>query len=387
MAVKKYIGIFSSCPFCMLTFLMSFVLVDRDIDLSNHRVSTSGSSVFAPKASAKVLIPTKAKESDNKDISENSPAGSPGDILGLGSYASDEEDETQSPSKPSSKDSSMGQHSSSSKLLEGDRVIENGGSAEETEEQRNVQAKLDTSSTGRRSPAIVANLESNNNKAAKEFASADGQHSSRRSPGITENDKQHGYDSSKLSNIQRNEIQGGDTEAKRWMSNDSHIQNISNGFDKRDEHEHKTSSMKKEHRDSESSKGRLDKKADEVHRRHEERRARNDHHGKTDEKAKNNESRKRLSPSSDKEGETETHKDKRSSSKRDNGEKRKERTGDERKERSRHKSDVESSRHKRRRSSSVGARDRENNTVITRPHDSSDESSDDSKRCFVLPNC
>lgn len=367
---------------------MSFVcLVDRD---SNHRISPSGSSILAPKASAKVLIPTKAKGSDDEDIGEKSPSGSPGDILGLGSYASDEEDETQSPGKPSSKDSSMGQHSSSSKLLEGDRVIENGGSAQEAE-QRNVQEKLDTSSIGRRSPASVANLESNNNKAAKEFASADGQHSSRRSPGITENDKQHGYDSSKLSNIERNDIQDGNAEAKRWMSSDFQIQNIRNGSDKRDELENKTSSMKKEHKDSERSKGRLDRKGDEVHRRHEERRARtdrNDYHGKTDEKAKINESRKRHSPSSDKEGATETHKDK-SSGKRDNGEKRKERTGDERKERSRHRSDVESSRHKRRRSSSVGARDRESKdtTAVTRPYDSSDESSDDSKRCFVRANC
>lgn len=359
--------------------------------MSNHRILPSAPSVSTPKASAKVLIPTKAKGSDNEDASEKSTSGSAGDILGLANYASDEEDEIQNPGKQNSNEGP-------SKPMEGDSIIENGGSGE----QRNE--KMDASNTARKSPASVANFLSNDNMAAKEFASADGQHSSKRLSGVVENEYQHGHNTSKSSNsltekaVERNDIPDGSFESHRWMSNDSRLQNTRNGSDKNDELENKKSSMKKEHRDSESSKGRLDKRRDEEHRRHEERRARtdrNDYHdnfkdkakdkGKTDEKAKNSESRKRLSPSDDNEGTIETHKDKRSSSKKDNDEKRKERTGDERKERSRHKSGVESSRHKRRRSSSVSARDRgtKENPVVTRANDSSDESSDDSKRYFV----
>ncbi|XP_057774493.1 uncharacterized protein LOC130993580 isoform X2 [Salvia miltiorrhiza] len=356
------------------------VEVNRDSDLSNHHILPSAPSVSTPKASAKVLIPTKAKGSDNEDASEKSTSGSAGDILGLANYASDEEDEIQNPGKPNSKEGSVQQHMPSSKLLDANPVIENGCSLE----QRNVPVKLDASSIDRKSPASVSNFLSNYNMAAKEFASADAQHSSKRLSGIVENEYQHGID----------EIPDGNFEAQRWMNNDSRIQNTQNGSEKTDELENKKSSMKKEHKDSESSKGRQEKKGEEEHRRHEERRARtdrNDYHdnfkdkakekGKTDEKAKNNESRMRPSPSDDKEGTTETYKDKRNS-KKDNDERRKERTGDERKERSRHKSGAESSRHKRRRSSSVSARDRgtKDNSVVSRANESSDESSDDSKR-------
>lgn len=344
--------------------------------MSNHHILPSTSSVSTPKASAKVLIPTKTKGSDDDDASEKSTSGSPRDILGLASYASDEDDEIQSSGKPNSKESS---------------VIENGVPQEETEEEKNVPAKLDAGNTGKKGTGSVANMESNYNMAAKD---------SKRLSGIVENEFRHDYDTSNLSSslneksLERNEIPDGNFEAKRWQNNDSRIQNTLNGSDKNDELDNKKTLMKKEHKDSESMKGRLDKR-DEEHRRHEERRARtdrNDYHdsskdkakekGKTDEKAKNTESRKRPSPSDDKNGTTETHKDRRTSSKKDNDEKKKERTGDERKGRSRHKSGVESSRRKRRRSSSVGAKDRENKDVsaVIHANDSSDESSDDSKR-------
>lgn len=356
-------------------YLFISCLVGRDSDLSNHHILPSTPSVSTPKASAKVLIPSKTKRSDDDDASEKSTSGSPRDILGLASYASDEDDEIQSSGNPNSKESS---------------VIENGVPQEETEEQRNVTAKFDAGSTGKKGTGGVANLESNYNTAAKD---------SKRLSGIVENEFRHGYDTSNLSSslneksLERNEIPDGNFEAKRWQNNDSRIQTL-NGSDKNDELENKKSLIKKEHKDSESMKGRLDKE-DEEHRRHEERRARtdrNDYHdsskdkakekGKADEKAKNTESRKRPSPSDDKDGTTETHKDRRTSSKKDNDVKRKERTGDERKGRSRHKSGVESSRRKRRRSSSVGAKDRENKDVsaVNRANDSSDESSDDSKR-------
>lgn len=385
-----------------------FCLVGRDIDLSNHHILPSAPSVLTPKASAKVLIPTKTKESDYEDASDKSTSGSPGDILGLASYASDEEDEEiQSSGKPNSKESSTHQQSSSSKLLEGNPVIENGGSREEKEEQRNVPAKLDTngSGSGRKSPISatsdhsVANMESNDDMAARELASSDDQHSSRRLSGVAEYELQHTSDTSKLSDslidnaVERNDRPEGNLDAKRLMNDDSRTQNTGNRFDKNDGLENKKSSVKKDHKDSESSKGRLDKKGDEEHRRREERRPRterSDYHdnskdkgkekGRTDEKVK----RKRPSPFDGKEGTTETQRDKRNS-KKDNDEKRQDRAGDEKKERSRHKSGSESSRHKRHRSSSVGARvgESKDDSVVSRAYDSSDESSDDSKRCTV----
>lgn len=47
--------------------------------------------VSTPKASAKILIPVKVQEPDNDDTSEKSNSSSPGDVLGLGNYASDDE--------------------------------------------------------------------------------------------------------------------------------------------------------------------------------------------------------------------------------------------------------------------------------------------------------
>ncbi|TYK15644.1 transcription elongation regulator 1-like isoform X1 [Cucumis melo var. makuwa] len=57
----------------------------------NQNVSSSTLPVSTPKGSAKILIPIKVQESDNDDASEKSNSSSPGDVLGLGNYASDDE--------------------------------------------------------------------------------------------------------------------------------------------------------------------------------------------------------------------------------------------------------------------------------------------------------
>ncbi|KAL0357881.1 UNVERIFIED_CONTAM: hypothetical protein Scaly_1473800 [Sesamum calycinum] len=203
------------------------VEVGRDIDMSNHQILPSTPSVLTPKASAKVLIPTKKKENDYEDTSEKSTSGAPGDILGLASYASDEEDEEiQSAGKLlNSKESSTHQQSSSTKLLEGNSVIENGGSKEETEEQRYVPAKLETDGTVRKSPSGgtpgrgVANMELNDNRAAKELALGDDQRSSKKLSGTAEDELQHGSDKSNNSTIEkavdRNERLDGNLDARR----------------------------------------------------------------------------------------------------------------------------------------------------------------------------
>ncbi|KAG8366045.1 hypothetical protein BUALT_Bualt17G0035200 [Buddleja alternifolia] len=349
------------------------VEVSHDVGLSNNQALPNTPSALTPKASAKVLIPTKNKESDYEDASEKSTSGAPGDILGLGSYASDEEDEEiQSSGKLNMKESSTYQQSSSTKLLEGNPVIDNGGSREETAEQTNIPANLET---GKKSPVIAS--------------PTDDRCSSKRLSGVKD-ESGHGSDISKASNslnekaVKRNEKADEKLDARRLPDDDSRIQNSGNRSDKNDRHDIKKSSLGKDHNDSESTKERLDKKGVEEHKRHEERRARTERmedkgkeRGKSGEKVKNSESRKRASPSDGKEGRV-----KRTSSKEDNDEKRQDRTGDEKKERSRHKSGSESSRHKRHRSSSVGVRGREskNNSLVSRANESSDESSDESKR-------
>lgn len=57
----------------------------------SQNVSSSTLPVSTPKASAKILIPVKVQEPDNDDTSEKSNSSSPGDVLGLGNYASDDE--------------------------------------------------------------------------------------------------------------------------------------------------------------------------------------------------------------------------------------------------------------------------------------------------------
>ncbi|KAK4429788.1 hypothetical protein Salat_1279500 [Sesamum alatum] len=349
------------------------VEVGRDNDMSNHQILPSTPSVLTPKASAKVLIPTKKKENDYEDTSEKSTSGAPGDILGLASYASDEEDEE----------------------------IQSAGKTE-------FKGKLHTSAIilnqafGRKSPFSatpdrgVANMELNGNRAAKELALDGDQHSSKKLSGTAEDELQHGSDKSNNSiiekRVERNERRDGNLDARRLTNDDSRIQNTGNRSDKNDRHENKRSSLRKDPKDSESSKERLDKKGDEEHRRREERRARAERNdnpkdkgkekSRTDEKVKNTESRKRLSPSGGREGRSETRRDKRTSGNEDDDEKRQDRTGDEKKERSRHKSGSESSRRKRHRSSSVGVRGRESkdNSLASHANDSSDESSDDSPR-------
>ncbi|KAL6547392.1 hypothetical protein OROMI_023113 [Orobanche minor] len=367
------------------------VEVGRDVDFTNHSILPSTHSVLTPKTSAKILTPIKTRESD----------GIPGDVLGLASYASDEEDEEiQSSSKLNPNERSTHQQSSSSKLLEGNPDNENGGSTEAAGQQITFSAKLDTDGIRRKSPANITpdngvrNTELSDHKAAGDLASIDELCSSKKLSKITEYELQDGSNISKLNIslgtkvVERNDDRNSD--ARKLKNDDNRIQDSENIYDKDDRLESKRSSAK-DHKDSESSKGRLDKKGYEMHGRH-SRIDRTDYHdyskdkgkekGRADEEVMNTESRKWLSPSGSKEGTDETQRDKRALGKKYNNEKRQDRTGDKKREQSRHKSESESGRHKRHRSSSVGVRGRESkdNSVVSRANDSNDEASDDARR-------
>ncbi|GAB2297948.1 hypothetical protein Dimus_032032, partial [Dionaea muscipula] len=73
---------------------------NHDTFAPNHKLSPSP-ALPAPKATTKVLIPVKARESDAEDDGEKTGSGATGNVLGLANYASDdEEEENQSLNKP-----------------------------------------------------------------------------------------------------------------------------------------------------------------------------------------------------------------------------------------------------------------------------------------------
>ena len=82
---------FSPLPLFLTMLFFLFHSAKLNVVTSNQNVSSSPFPVSTPKASAKVLLPVKVQEPDNDDTSEKSSSSSPGDVLGLGNYASDDE--------------------------------------------------------------------------------------------------------------------------------------------------------------------------------------------------------------------------------------------------------------------------------------------------------
>ncbi|PNX55836.1 UDP-galactose:fucoside alpha-3-galactosyltransferase, partial [Trifolium pratense] len=74
--------------------------VGHNVATSNHNASTSPPSAPVAKATAKVLVRDKAKEIENDGANEKSNSSSPGDVLGLGNYGSDADDEIESSTVP-----------------------------------------------------------------------------------------------------------------------------------------------------------------------------------------------------------------------------------------------------------------------------------------------
>lgn len=327
------------------------VEVGHDMDLSDNHILPSP-PVSTPKNSAKVLITTKSKKIDYDNSSEKSVSGSPCDILGLATYASDEED---------------AEIQSSSKLL-----VDNpkDGPRKETRSHGYASSKLATDDIDGKSPVSSSPIRSiaDNDQTGRKLELSDSYPSSKGPSSIAEDELQHGSNNSKSNKfsaeraVQDNERADGTSSARSLMNNDSQIQIARSRSEKNDKLENK----KRDHKNSDSSEEILEKKGVDEHRRH-VRTEKIDHpdtssdkrkeRDRTDEKGKHSESRKRASPAG-KDG-TESQRDKRTI-KSDYGDKRHGRTGDEKGERSRHKNGSESSRHRR--------------------HDSSDESSDDSKR-------
>ncbi|KZV25198.1 hypothetical protein F511_21916 [Dorcoceras hygrometricum] len=370
------------------------VEVVQNPEMSNHRLLPSTPTISTSTASAKVLIPAKTLKINSEDASEKSTSGSSGDVLGLGSYASDEEDdEIQISGKLNSKESSKNHQSSSKEVSEDAPFDKNGDSRKETEGCGNLVT--DTHNMGREIPVVAmddfnaADMGLKDYMAARELSSNDTLQSSKKAS--REDVMQHGSDISmpnKSTTEKAVERPERNLDAGK-LSDNSGVQKSRNRSDKNDVHAN--NSVEKDNKEREYAKEMVDKKGDENQRRHEERHARTEREyrngskdkgkekGRVGEKSQDHEARKGPSPSQGKERKSETRGDKRSS-KENSDEKRHDKTRDDKWEKSRYKNGSNASRHKRHRSPSVGSMDsRKDNLVASRLNDSSDESSDASK--------
>ncbi|KAJ4961836.1 hypothetical protein NE237_021746 [Protea cynaroides] len=358
------------------------VKVDHDYSPPNHKVSLSSPAVPTPKVSAKVLIPVKAKEADAVDVSGKSSASSPGDVLGLGSYASDD-DEIQSFNMPASKQTDA-EHwqSTDGKLAEVvPSSVENvnlknegptGGRINmDSDQKRNIQFGAIGNGLGKvldhendRTSALRVVQDDKNNAYGEKMVNSDA---------FESKDRVAGSDSINP------ELLPGTTKFKKSVADDSHGREARNLSGKSDGHLARNSVSENFISGGETNKTKtVDRHPDSTNPcRRDGRHARNekgddcsgvqervkDQVARSDEKAKESDSRK-SSHANSLDDKKEAERTKRVSSKEDSNRKR-ERARDDRGDGSRRKTERDSSRHKRRRSSS-----------FSRHSDSSDEVSD-----------
>ncbi|XP_059446879.1 uncharacterized protein LOC132178460 [Corylus avellana] len=382
------------------------VEVDQKTIASNHKEAPSSHPVvLAPKASAKVLIPTLAtKDSDTKSDTEKSSSHSPGDILGLANYASDDDngdDEIRNSSL-----SNSNQQSSIKKLSEDTHdAAENGISKVELQKDSRSEKNMEsgvgkTSSIESKNNNDATISELNDNRVDRDLGHS---YSSKlvsedSDDGITVSGKMldgtHASRSKNNVGIMESELPGEYATVKKTSSNDPHHSETRMKLDKNDRHESKKSSGKDFVREGDSNKIRADENGDEKRRRRDERHPRkekgDDWNGSKERmkeqnfeprvKEKQSESRRSSDHLDVKEDRKETERFHRARAKEDTSRKREHRK-DEEEDTSRHKIASESSRHKKRRSSSISSKGRNSkDTSVSHANDSSDEASDDSKR-------
>ncbi|KAL4347598.1 hypothetical protein GQ457_17G001070 [Hibiscus cannabinus] len=369
------------------------VEVDRNSVASKHMVSPSSSLVPTPKASARVLVPGKAKEPDT--AAEKPSSSSPGNVLGLANYASDDEDvdgEIQSSRMTYSRSNEAVVQSSTNKLSEDNDLTENGNSQAVLVEHREVEKNLgsDMKSKNRShttddradrnyeklfSSKVVSGYESNINSGKLR----DGNNGSKMTDTL-------GGQVTKKSNPEL----PGEYAGKKSTKAESQDREMRLKLDKNDRHEIRNSTFSKDPgsgRELEVIRSRGEQKGDENYMREEEKLGKQkieDRNGSKErekepkplEKAKESDSRKRPSHHDAKDDKKDADRSNRASAKEDVGRKR-ERTKE---DRSRHKRESDSSRHKRRSSSisSRGRKSKDNSSDHT--NESSDETSDSSKR-------
>ncbi|KAK2636550.1 hypothetical protein Ddye_031342 [Dipteronia dyeriana] len=367
------------------------VEVDHNTVASNGKVSSPPPAVPTPKASAKVLVPVKAKESETEGDNEKSSSSSPGDVLGLGNYASDNDDnddnnradEIQSASVPSSRDNAVRQ-SNMNKLSEEIRdAAENGHM--ELEGHNRVRSNLDSDLNKTSTFASKNNKSSTISKLSENRIEREYKH-------VNNVDGGKLLDGEKTTVDIKSELHGRNGNVKKSTNDNSQSTETRIRSAKNDRHESKKShSGKNSGKEIEIGTG-TDEMGDENRKRQEERQLRkekaDDWNGsrdkmkekgvKSEEKTTESKSRKKSTHLDVKEDRKDAERHHRASAK-EGIDKKRERSKDE--DTSRHKRTSDSSRHKRRRSSSISSRGRNSKeNSVSHANDSSDETSNDSKR-------
>ncbi|KAK1376591.1 hypothetical protein POM88_032784 [Heracleum sosnowskyi] len=370
--------------------IASKVLSEEGTSISrkDHEISTPAPAVPIPKASAKVLI---------TDDTRKSTSSAPGDLLGLGSYATDddEEDDIQNIRVPNSKRNTIHQPSTIKIHSDNISVAGNDLSVANTKDTHKNNSVLE-----RHSGRIYPNGSSENfkpdNKPTSHGSGKEYMHGTLGPINSFKTDMlpdDHGVtngvevvskaDSSMLK--ENTEKAGTKTELSvesvgaKGTSDNTKAGEAINKSVKNDRYNRKGSPGKDIVKEVRDDRGYVEGSV--SNRRQEERKVkkeRTDDRGSSKEKSVDADS-KRRSGHRDKKEIVETEKDGRTRGK-EGYERKRDGTKDERGERSR---DKDSNRHKRRRSSSVGSRgrDRKNHEVVSRTKDSSDdESEEDSRR-------
>ncbi|KAK8470815.1 hypothetical protein PHAVU_003G065200 [Phaseolus vulgaris] len=371
--------------------------------IPNHKASASPPSATVPKASAKVLVPVKEKV-ENNGATEKSNSSSPGDVLGLGNYGSDADDEDNeiesssvpTPAKDAAYQSEIKQH-----LSDTHDVSVNGISQfdEHSRYETNfVNAQVKTISLPSRSSNDSASDQLHDDKVTR---ASDLSHSSKvvsvdlRDNGLDaiqrSHDRFNGFSSKESSGIPRSELPGKNIVVEK--STDDHSGRESRRKSEKNDLPDRNTSEKDFVKEVHSSKTRIDEKGYENHRRKDERNHKREktdygseakervkeHNFRHGEKAKESESRKRSSHVDVKDDKREAEKSHRGSATDDTSRKR-EHTKDKGEHKSRQKDQSNHDRHRRRRSSSVSSRGRTNKDRTEHAGNSSGEGSDGSKR-------
>ncbi|RYR18196.1 hypothetical protein Ahy_B03g062824 isoform C [Arachis hypogaea] len=362
---------------------------------SNHKPSASPpSSVQVPKASAKVLVPVKAKEFENDVAIEKSNSSSPGDVLGLGNYGSDADDgddEIESSSVPTpSKDATN--RSRLKKSLEDTNSFPVNSSSQ-LEEHGRSQTKLEdkpvkTGSLQPRTSNGAATDQFQGNKVTRELDNSN----SKDNRGTEALERSHngfnGFSSKDSSGLPKSELPGKNAAVEKAID-DNPVREGKRRSEKNDRHDR--SSEKESVKEVHVNKTGTDEKSDEIHRRKDEKRGRKekrDYNSEAKERKELNlrhgekakESERKKSSHDVKDDKKEADKPHRSSGFEDTS-RRREHTKDKGEHKSRQKDASNPDKHKRRRSSSVGSRGRTSRDhAVNHSGVSSGEGSDGSKR-------
>uniref|UniRef100_A0A2P2L9J0 Uncharacterized protein n=1 Tax=Rhizophora mucronata TaxID=61149 RepID=A0A2P2L9J0_RHIMU len=359
---------------------------------SNNKASPSPPAVLIPKASAMIKVPIKANEPHIEDFNEKSSSSAPGNVLGLANYGSDEDDdEVQSSSRTTSVKNAMVKQSTFPKDMCNE--AENGSLRGEPEEQSGGNKNLGGDLS---KPSPVGSKHKINfpmNELGEEA------YPSKAPSGIdnAETDIADGTTINK-GNVVGSKVALRDNVMTKSEQPREHVslkKSIADDYQARESRTNRNNVNQQENRShlgkdsvkEAEHRVRPDESDDDIHRRQDEKHPRKEKENwngskerskergdKYGEKANELESRKRSSHLNVKEAKREADKPHRTSTKEDARGKR-EWSKDKEEERARHKITSDSSRDKRRRSSSFGSGARD-----SRDKDSSDELSDDSRR-------